>query len=329
MKTKIYGTLGPACCKAGILEKMLEEGMTGVRLNLSHVSLPQAEDQVMALKQACSSTGLQADLLVDMQGPELRIGALPTPVELKEGETVTLGERGIPLPIGVLNALTVGQELLLDDGKLLLRTVSCVSEYRAEVLRGGMLRSRKSVAVPGLSLELPALTETDKTNLSLARQYGVTGVMQPFVRGPQDLRELRSELNHSGGESIRIFAKIESREGMNALDRLIPETDEIVIARGDLGNAMPLWELPEAQDRIAARCRNAMKPYMVVTQMLASMEQSPVPTRAEVSDIFYAVLLGASSVMVTGETAVGKYPVETIRYLAKTARQAEQYREQI
>ena len=149
--------------------------------------------------------------------------------------------------------------------------------------------------------------------------------MQPFVRSREDLRALRDTLDESGGEAIRIFAKIENREGVVRLDELLPAADEIVVARGDLGNSGPLWELPALQKRIAAACRSAKKPFMVVTQMLASMERSPVPTRAELSDVFNAVLDGASSVMLTGETAVGLYPVDAIRFLTKTAREAENY----
>ena len=178
-------------------------------------------------------------------------------------------------------------------------------------------------SVPGL--RLPPLTESDRRNLALAKDYGVTGVMQPFVRCREDLDALREALNGHGGEAIRIFAKIENREGVARLSELMPAADEIVIARGDLGNSGPLWELPALQKRIASACRRAEKPFMVVTQMLASMERNPVPTRAEVNDIFNAVLDGAASVMVTGETAVGAWPVETIRYLTRTAREAEGY----
>ena len=315
---EIYGTLGPACASADTLEAMLREGMTGVRLNLSHVTLPEAAPMVEALREAGRRCGLTPKLLIDMQGPELRIKALPAPIELREGETVSLGF--VPAPIR--EKIAAGQEILLDDGKLLLRAID---GQHAEVLRGGLLASRKSIALPGLELRLPPLTESDRRNLALACDYGVTGVMQPFVRCREDLDALREELNRHGGEAIRIFAKIENREGVARLTELMPAADEIVIARGDLGNSGPLWELPALQKRIAAACRGAGKPFMVVTQMLASMEHSPVPTRAEVSDIFNAVLDGAASVMVTGETAVGAYPIETIRYLTRTAQEAESY----
>ena len=316
--TEIYGTLGPACANAEILEQMIGAGMTGVRLNLSHLSLPQAEGELAALREAERRSGKRVKLLIDMQGPELRIGTLSEPMALPEGGTISL-ER-IPLPEVLRKRLRPGQELLLDDGKLLLRTEE---KGKARILRGGILHSRKSVAVPGLELRLPALTESDRANLRLAADCGVYGVMQPFVRSREDLEELRRALNASGGAQIRIFAKIENRDGIRRLEDLLPAADEIVIARGDLGNAMPLCELPAAQKEISDRCRAAGRAFMVVTQMLASMEHSPVPTRAEVSDIFHAVLSGAASVMVTGETAAGDYPVEAIRYLANTVREAE------
>ena len=169
------------------------------------------------------------------------------------------------------------------------------------------------------------MTDSDRENLRLAGDYGVTGVMQPFVRSRADLEAVRGALDEAGGQAIRLFAKIENLDGAARLAELIPAAGEIVIARGDLGNSGPLWQLPALQKRIAAACRQAGRPFMVVTQMLASMEQSPVPTRAEVSDIFNAVLDGASSVMLTGETAVGRYPVEAMTYLVHTVREAERY----
>ena len=323
---EIYGTLGPACARADTLARMLELGMTGLRLNLSHVALTGAEDWLEELEKAAAMTGVRPGLVIDMQGPELRIGALAGPVALAEGDTVRLGGDGVPVPEAALPALTPGREVLLDDGKLLLRvTRSLPDGAEAAVVRGGTLLSRKSLALPGADIRPPAVTEADRANLRAARDRGVTAVMQPFVRGREDLEEVRAALGEAGCGKLRLLAKIESMAGVERLPQLLPAADEIVIARGDLGNAMPLWELPAMQKRIAAACRAAGRPFMVVTQMLASMERSPVPTRAEVSDIFNAVLDGASSVMVTGETAAGRYPVETMRYLVNTVRAAERY----
>ena len=322
----IYGTLGPSCFEADTLEAMFRAGMTGVRLNLSHVSLADSAAHIRQLQQAAARCGVVPKLLIDMQGPELRVGSMEAPLELTAGGTVLLGAGGIPVPPLALPVLLPGQEVLLDDGKLLLRvTGQREGAALARVERGGLLRGRKSIALPGADIYPPTMTRSDISNIQLAMDYGVTGVMQPFVRDRRDLETVRQALDASGGREIRLFAKIENMTGVERLPELLPAADEVVIARGDLGNAMPLWELPGVQKQIAAACRGAGKPFMVVTQMLASMERQPVPTRAEVSDIFNAVLDGASSVMVTGETAVGRYPVETIRYLARTAQAAAEY----
>ena len=315
---RIYGTLGPACDQAETLEEMLRLGMTGLRLNLSHVSLREAAGELRQLREAEARCGKKAELLIDMQGPELRIGKLPSPLLLRAGETVDLD--ALPFPQTVRAAIEPGQELLLDDGKLLL---TALRGGKAHVNRGGVLQGRKSVALPGKSIRLPALTEEDRRNIAAAQEVGVSALMQPFVRSREDLETVRQAMDEADCGDVRLLAKVESREGLEQLPKLLDACDEIVIARGDLGNAMPLWELPAAQKRIAAACRAAGRDFMVVTQMLASMEQNPVPTRAEVSDIYNAVLDGAASVMVTGETAVGKYPAEAIRYLANTVRQAE------
>ncbi len=322
----IYGTLGPSCADTDVLRAMFEAGMTGVRLNLSHVSLHESAEEIENLHRAAAACGVKAQLLIDMQGPELRIGALGAPLTLEEGTEITLGAGGLPVPAAVLPQLSPGQQILLDDGKLLLELCRGSGEgAAARVLRGGVLQGHKSIALPGAVMHPPTMTETDRKNIALARDYGVTAVMQPFVRDRADLENVRAALNACGGEEIRLFAKIENMEGVGNLDELLPAADEIVIARGDLGNAMPLWELPGTQKFIARRCREAGRPFMVVTQMLASMEHSAVPTRAEVNDIFNSVCDGASSVMVTGETAVGDNPAEVIRYLANTASAALRY----
>jgi pyruvate kinase len=324
----IYGTLGPACRDRETLRAMFREGMDGVRLNLSHTSLEASAALLEAFHEAAQSCGVTPALLIDLQGPELRVGSLEAPLPLHEGARIPADR--LPFPQVVAEALAAaapGQELLLDDGKLLLKREAPEPDGRLwlRVLRGGLLESRKSVALPGCAIRTPALTEADREQLRRAKEFGVTAVMQPFVRGPEDLLEVRAALAAADCPEIRLFAKIENREGIERLEALIPCCDEIVIARGDLGNAMELWELPAVQKRIAAACRRAGRDFMVVTQMLDSMTHRQVPTRAEVSDIFNAVLDGAASVMVTGETAAGEYPALAIRYLARTAREAERY----
>jgi len=312
-----YGTIGPACAELSTLQQMVRAGMTGLRMNLSHGSLAEHADWLELIQKAGIRT-----LLIDLQGPELRIGRLASPLTLSEGQQVFLGTGGIPCPACLLDAITPGQKLLLDDGKLLLRVNTVDTALHCTVLRGGVLQSRKSIAAPGLSVPMPTLTSEDLANLRIAASCGVTGVMLPFVRGKQDILALRQALAEAGAPQIRIFAKIENLAGVQALPEFLSLVDEVVIARGDLGNAMPLWELPRCQKQLSAACRAAGVPFMVVTQMLDSMCTRAVPTRAEVSDIYNAVLDGASSLMLTGETAAGQYPVQAMEFLVRTANTA-------
>lgn len=376
MQVDIYGTLGPKCSDEETLTEMFKCGMSGIRLNLSHTTLEMAADRINVYHAAARRAGIEAKLLIDMQGPEIRIGSLKEELSLEEGEKVKLvsevllkkqnalktevgketeketekekeavkgkeveketekeaddSEKIIPVPEYIFEYIEKGQEILIDDGKILLealdkgeKTADKIEQISCIAKRGGKLASRKSLALIGKEVKSPTLTKQDKENLKKAVNYGVTGIMQPFVRNREDLKNLRNAMKECGCENLKIFAKIENLKGVESLEDFMDLADEVVIARGDLGNAMPLWELPAVQKRISAECRNRNVPFMVVTQMLASMEKSAVPTRAEVSDIYNAVLDGASSVMVTGETAVGDYPVEVIRYLSNTVKEAE------
>jgi len=317
---EIYGTFGPACTSLPVLTEMFRSGMCGLRLNLSHRSLEESRDWLELAQKAAGACGRTSQILMDLQGPELRVGREGLPLDLPEGETLPLS--ALRLPPVLLEQLQPGQELLLDDGKL---QVIVGEGETCRVVRGGTLLPRKSVAAPGLTVELPALTEEDHRNLRLATQMGVTGVMQSFVRGREDLLALREALRQYGGEHIRIFAKVENRQGLETLPDWIDLADCIVIARGDLGNAVPLWQLPAIQKGIAALCIARGKPFLVVTQLLASMEERAVPTRAEVSDIFNAVLDGAWALMLTGETAAGRYPAEAMAYLCNTVVEAMRF----
>lgn len=354
MRTKIYGTIGPACQSTDTLVRLFEKGMTGIRLNLSHSDLGDVSEWILHIHEAYASwqgrvsggerPGLE--LLIDLKGPELRIGKINGVRELVNGEQIALisgreencGEVDpaseileIPIPDAVISHLSVGQQILLNDGKISLNVVNICrdkKQYHAInciVQRGGEISSGKSIALPSAKLDLPTLTESDLENIRQAKKYGVTGVMLPFVRDKNDLKKLKEVLIKEKCGDIRVFAKIENLDGLRRLPELLPYCDEVVIARGDLGNAMPLWELPVVQAQIADLCRQAGKPFLVVTQMLASMEKAAVPTRAEVSDIFRAVCEGAASVMLTGETAVGTHPVEAMEYMANTVREAERY----
>ena len=321
-----YATLGSSCAKPAILDSLFQAGMTGARLNLSHTTLSRCSSLLnKGFWPAAHRAGRpRAHLILDMQGPELRVGELPHPIPLKPGDTILMGDGGIPVPKAVLEYAKPGQEISIDDSALLLqvrRTSS--SNLLCKVLRGGALRSRKSISLPGAQADAPTLTQADLDNLALAGEFGVTHILQPFVRSRQDLVFLRDTLERLGLGHLKIMAKIESPQGVERLDEIMAGADEICIARGDLGNAMPLWKLPGIQKDISRRCRAAGKPFCLVTQLLWSMEQRPVPTRAEVSDIYNGVLDGASSLMLTGETAAGRWPAQAMEYLVKTAREAE------
>ncbi len=330
---EIFGSLGPACAQADILEKMFLEGMTGMRLNLSHSGLTESSQLICSFQKAAQRTGTEAELLIDLQGPEVRIGALSCPLELKEAEETVFAAAAdaemingvIPVSDQILAAFETGDRVLLDDGKIELVITSTGRQAAARVLCGGLLQQKKSLKIADKQIPGPLLTKQDLENISLAKEYGVTALMQPFVTSGKQLLQIRRELKQRHLDHIRIFAKIENREGMDHIRDILPFADMIVIARGDLGNDMPLWQLPAAQKRLSEICRSAGKPFLIVTQLLASMADSPYPTRAEVSDIFHAVQDGAAAVMVTNETAVGKYPAEVIRYLKKTVQEAENY----
>lgn len=325
LMTQIYGTLGPACASQEMLEAMLRNGLTGMRLNLSHCDLADSRELLEAFLAAAKATGTHPQLLIDMQGPELRIGAIAS-MELVDGAELMLGEGGIEVPAVLFPEMKAGDELLLDDGKLALEVLTVAADRAlTRVVRGGKLTSSKSIKLTGKDIRLPVSTERDIRNIRQAADFGVTTLMQPFVHSGEDLVELRRILEENGAGFLKIHAKIETVEGAHNLDSILPHADAIVIARGDLGNDMPLWQLPGVQKDISAACRKAGKPFVVVNQMLASMERNPIPTRTEVSDIFNAVADGAYGVMLTNETAVGAHPVEAVSYMARTAADAERW----
>ena len=253
---EIFGTIGPACSDEKILEEMFHNGMSGMRLNLSHSSLESAKEMLDHFHTAASQADVKAELLIDMQGPELRIGKVEQPYEIFDHDEIILSmTEGITIPQRVFDAIEVNDHILIDDGKIELfaksKTKECVI---AEVKRGGIISSRKSIKVMDKNIHGPVLTEMDLINIKDAKKYGVSALMQPFVTSGDQLKEVRSVLNENGCEDIRIFAKIESREGIENLEEIIEYADMIVIARGDLGNDMPLWELPKAQKEIEKVC---------------------------------------------------------------------------
>ena len=362
-----YGTLGGSCMEKETIRALFRAGMTGARLNLSHAPLEafagllsdfweeaEAErvkaeaENVQAEVEIEQAEGSLPRLVIDLQGPELRVGRLLQPVPLHtDGEAALIRDGGssplvreageaypegkadkmelpsIPVPPTVLEAVRAGDRVSLDDSALLLEVRETGPEGAlCRVVQGGTLHSRKSLAVLGKNIPLPPLTEEDRRNLSQAARFGVTDILQPFVRGREDVEVLREALDGLGLSHVRIMAKIENRQGLERVEEIASAASELCIARGDLGNGLPLWEVPRYQKRIAAVCRSLGRPFCVATQLLWSMQARPVPTRAEMCDIYNAVLDGASGLMLTGETAAGRYPAEAMGYLVRAARTA-------
>lgn len=319
---RYYATLGPSCCDTAALSALLRRGVTGFRLNLSHTPLAARTDWIAALHEAERKTGLRAQLMIDLRGPEVRIGSLPAPLPLAEGAAVTLGA-DIPVDGDVLDALRPGMTVLLDDGAMAL---TVVDGGVCRVTRGGTLTGHKSLTLEGVDLRRPALCGADLADLSQAAALGVNAVMQPFVRSADDLRVVRQTMAENGLADAELFAKVENQPGLDALPDWLALCDMVTIARGDLGSSLPLERLPAAQKHIAALCRSRGKPFLVVTQLLHSMIDHPSPTRAEVLDIYNAVLDGADCLMLTGETAQGRYPLESADWLIRVAQEAEKAR---
>ena len=325
---KTYATLGPACCEVETISAMLRLGLTGFRLNLSHRTLDDCKKWTDALRAAGEAAGVRPELIIDLRGGELRLGDLTRPIILRSGDTVRFGKMGLPLlDDDILAALRPRQQMLIDDGAIELTVESHDGATAVcRCLRGGMLEGRKSITLPGVEIPRPAVSQADHDDLAAARDHGVTAVMQPFVRSRQDLLQVREALRQHDLEDVTIFAKVEDADGLATVGEWLDLCDVVTVARGDLGSNLCLYDLPRAQKKIAAICRAADKDFLVVTHLLQSMIHTPVPTRAEVTDIYNACLDGAAALMLTGETAQGKHGVEAVRILLEMARRGEEDR---
>ncbi len=328
MQTRVYGTIGPACSDIFTIGRMIDKGMCGLRFNLSHKSLEQSLEYIDNVRSAERLTGKKLEIIIDIEGPEQRIGNLNKPMHLSSGMSVTLGNKDTDIPVNdfILKQISVGNIILLDDGDMSLKVTKLSDDsVNCTVLSCGTLHSKKSITIEGCNLTAPALTTADYLNLELAVKIGVDSVMMPFVRSAGDVIAVRQALKEINAPQMKIYGKVENAEGIEKLDDYLLLLDELVIARGDLGANLPISYLPVVQKQLAAKCNAVNKPFMVVTQMLHSMIDSPRPTRAEVNDIANAVWDGAASVMLTGETAIGNYPVEAITTIVETVSFAWEY----
>jgi pyruvate kinase len=332
-RTKIVCTLGPACDAAGVLRDMLHAGMDVARINFSHGEYASHARRIADVRRIAQEGGRTVAILCDLQGPKLRVGDIAGgAVELLPDSTVMLTTRAVPgdshqvnLPHpDLVTDVQVGQRLLLDDGALELRVESKTdTDLVCQVVVGGKLSSHKGVSAPGAALSLSSLTAKDRADALFALDQQADYLALSFVRRAADLQELRAWVT-SHGAQIPIVAKIEKAEALAVFDEILAASDAVMVARGDLGVETPAEQVPIHQKRILRACNQAGKPAITATQMLQSMMDNPRPTRAEASDVANAVLDGTDAVMLSGETATGRYPVEAVETMERVATIAEQ-----
>jgi pyruvate kinase len=326
---KIVATLGPASSNAAVIERLFLAGVDVFRLNFSHGSADDHAQRVRLLRAVEAQHGRPIAILADLQGPKLRVGTFAEgPVLLEAGQPFRLqleptpgDAKGVTLPHPeIFAALKPGAELLLDDGKLKLVVERCdAQDADTRVLVGGRLSDRKGVNVPGVVLPISALTPKDRSDLKTALELGVDWVALSFVQRPEDLHEARALV----GERALLIAKLEKPAAVQRLDEVVAASDAVMVARGDLGVELPAEAVPSLQKRIVRACRRRGKPVIVATQMLESMITSPVPTRAEASDVATAVYDGADAVMLSAESAAGAHPVEAVAMMDRIIRSVE------
>jgi pyruvate kinase len=329
-RTKIVATLGPATSSDQQLAALVDAGMDAARLNFSHGKHDEHRDLARRVREAVSRNGRRLALIADLQGPKLRVGELTAPISLAPHEEITVvaeeAARNGDLPISpaaIGEVLAPGHEVLIEDGRIRLRVLSVVEgRARCEVVSGGLVRSHKGVNVPGVPVPIPSLTRKDVDDLELALELGADYVALSFVRSAADVRDLRQMIAQAGSPA-RVIAKIEKAEAVDALDDVLEETDAVMVARGDLGVEIGPASVPLLQKRIIVRALERGKPVITATQMLESMIHANEPTRAEASDVANAILDGTSAVMLSGETAVGEYPIESVAYMDRIARVVE------
>jgi len=332
LRTGIMCTLGPSCASSPVLEAMLEAGMTGVRVNFSHLTPGECDSLLAPLRQAEKSSGRKVRLLADLQGPRPRTAVSPEGgVHLKPGQEIVLCAGEEPLSAEritvdcpeLILALETGARVLLSDGTIELEVLEPGAEGAlCRVARGGILVGRKGVNAPGLDLSLPALSAKDRADLDSLAALGFDSLALSFVRDAGSVREVREYLA-ARGVKLRLIAKVERAEALDNLDGILEEADGALVARGDLGVEIGLERVPAAQKRVLRQAKSLGLETITSTQMLESMLVNPAPTRAEVSDIYNAVLDGTGWLLFTGETARGRHPVEVVKVAAVVAREAE------
>lgn len=336
--TKIVCTIGPACDDISILKKMIDAGMNVARFNMSHGTYDEQQARFDRAKQAIEESGKVVAMLLDTKGPEIRIGTFPdNSVVVHEGQEFRLyskqglgDENGVSLSYPKLVSIfnkdksSIGRQILFDDGKIIAKVVATESDaIVCHIVNGGKLSNRKSINIPDYDINMPYISASDRADIEFGLKQGVNVVAASFVRSADDVLKMRDFIDSLGYEDVEIVAKIENQSGVNDIDRIIAVSDGIMIARGDMGVEIPFIKLPQIQKMIIRKCVLAGKYVITATQMLESMTTNIRPTRAEISDVANAVYDGTSAVMLSGESAAGDYPVESVKALSDICAQAE------
>ncbi|OPY29727.1 MAG: Pyruvate kinase [Methanocella sp. PtaU1.Bin125] len=330
-KTKIVCTIGPACDSQDKLEALVRAGMNVARLNMSHADHPAHERTIRNIRLVSGALDRPIGILMDLQGPKVRVNGIQGTANLVPGQEFTLTTRDVPgdskevnVPVKELpQSVQAGQTLLLDDGLLELKVDGITeTDIRTKVVRGGELKPRKGINLPQSTLQIPSITEKDVKDLDFGIRQGVDMVAMSFVRKPGDVLDLRRMVEDRGAD-LPIIAKIEKHEGVKNIDGIIEVVNGIMVARGDLGIEIPMAEVPITQKMIISKCNARGIPVITATQMLDSMIRNPIPTRAEATDVANAVFDGTDALMLSGETAFGEYPVKAVETMARIAQYTE------
>jgi len=328
-RTKIVATLGPATGNESMLGALLQAGANVLRINASHGTPEMRAEWIATARRVSSSADVPVAVLLDLQGPRIRVGDLPAPRELKPGQQVVFAPeevaRGDELPTtydGLAKDARVGSRILLNDGLLSVEVTGVdAPRVRGRVVDGGILTAYKGMNLPGVQVSAPALTEKDREDVQDAVKIGVDYLALSFVRRPEDIEELRKLVPGT----IKLVAKIEKATALDNLDKIVAVSDAVMVARGDLGVELPFEQVPLVQKRLISEANHQGKPVITATQMLESMVHNPRPTRAEASDVANAILDGTDAVMLSAETAVGRYPVEAVRAMDRIIREMERH----
>lgn len=333
-KTKIVATLGPAIDSKEMLLKMVATGVNVFRINFSHADYEEVKKRVRFIREINEEHGYNAAILADLQGPKLRVGVMKDDVVVAPGDEIIFAtgtrfegtkERVYMTYDRFPMDTKPGEQILLDDGKLIFEVVSTNNkdEVKAKVIQGGPLKSKKGVNLPNTNISQPALTEKDKKDALFAIEQEVDWIALSFVRNPEDLMELEAIISEHSDYKIPIIAKIEKPEAVENIDKIVAYCDGLMVARGDLGVEIPAQEVPLIQKQLVLKAKSARIPVIIATQMMESMITSLTPTRAEVNDVANSVMDGADAVMLSGETSVGQYPVQVIQKMSDIIKSVE------